>query len=261
MYRTLLPVLLLLTGCYDSAGTPPAKRQEATVTASLAEMRRLYAGTPFEVASNVVVEGYVTSSDEERNFYGTLTIEDGGAGAELMAGTDRLFNRYPTGSHLAVRLRGLTVAEHYGMLQFGRAPRAGSGYTVDFLGSQAALDRVVIRTGKRIDPAPAVVRLAELSADLCGRLVRFENMHYIPEELDAAAWDGYRRFTSTDIDPDALDDKTPVVYVFTRTYADWAGEPVPLHALTLTGILQYGKAGGKSGCYILKPRSRNDLQI
>lgn len=257
MRRALLLAILLSEGCYDPDGAPHGKRQQTTVNTTLAELRELYAGTPFEVTGNIVVSGYVTSSDEARNFYGTIVIEDAGAAAEIMAGTDHLFNRYPVGSRLAVRLRDLTIAENYGVLQFGRKPAPGSGYPTDYLDSQAALDKAVIRTGDRIDPAAETVRPDALTSDLCGRLVRIENLIYVPEGLDAATWSGYRRFiTAGTADEDA--DNAPAIYLYTRSYADWADEQVPLRPLTLTGILQYGRIGGSAPRYILKPSRIDD---
>lgn len=261
MRRSFVFALLLLSGCYDSADPPADERRETTVNATLADLRRLYAGIPFEVTGEIVVAGYVTSSDEARNFYGSLVIEDEGAAVELMTGTDRLFNRYPPGCRLAVRLRGLTLAEHYGMLQLGRKAAPGSGYATDYLGSQAAIDRVVVRTGERTEAEACVVRCPELTQAMCGRLVRFERMRYAPDGLDEAQWGGYRRFVEASVADDELTDDTPAVYVYTRSYADWAGEPVPLRPLSLTGILQYGKAGGRNGRYLLKPRSEYDLEI
>jgi len=259
MRRLLIFALSLSVGCYDSADAPPEKHREETVNTTLAELRRLYAGIPFQVTGDIRVAGHVTSSDEAGNFYGSLVIEEEGAAAEIMLGVDRLFNRYPPGCRIVVRLRELTVAEHYGMLQFGRKPAPGSGYTTDYLGSQAAIDRAVVRTGGMVEPEIARVRPEALTPELCGRLVRFERMRYAPEGLDAALWSGYRRFVEASIPDEEITDDTPAVFVYTRSYADWAGEPVPGQPLSLTGILQYGKADGRSGRYILKPRTEHDL--
>lgn len=253
----LLLILLLLASCYDPDGAPPGKRQQATANKTLAELRRLYAGTPFVVTGDIHVAGYVTSSDEARNFYGTIVIEKDGAAAEIMAGTDHLFNRYPVGSKLVVRLQDLTVAENYGVLQFGRKPASGSGYPTDYLDSQAALDKHIVRTGDRIDPTAETVRLDELTAALCGRSIRVENLIYVPEGLDAATWSGYRRFIAAGTADGAVDD-VPAIYVYTRSYADWADEQVPLQPLTLTGILQSGRIGSSAPRYILKPNRIDD---
>ena len=257
MRPALLLILLLLAGCYDPDGAPPGKRQEAAVNTTLTELRRLYAGTPFVVTGDISVSGYVTSSDETRNFYGTLVIEADGSAAEIMAGTDHLFNRYPIGSKLVVRLQGLTVAENYGILQFGRKPAPGSGYPTDYLDSQAALDKHIVRTGDRVDLLPETVRLDALTAAHCGRLIRIENLIYLPDGLDVATWSGYRRFVCADsTDPGA--DDTPAIHVYTRSYADWADNRIPLQPLSLTGILQYGRIGSSAPRYILKPNRIND---
>lgn len=212
---------LLLTGCYDSRfGEPDDDGEGKPATETIAALRDRYAGTPFTVTGDIVVTGRVASCDRAENFYRTLCICDAEAGLEVMAGIDHLHNDFPVGSRVTLSLRGLAVAESRGVLQAGRPPAAGSGYATDYIGSRAALGAV---------------------------LVRIDGVRYTPEDLSAATWAGYKRFTDADGN---------AVYTYVRRYARFADAEVPAGTVSLTGILQYDAAG--DGRYILKLRDEND---
>ena len=92
----LLCAFLLLTGCYDSRfGERSGGEEPEPATATIAQLRQLYAGTTFVIATDVVVSGRVNTSDAEENFYRTFCVEEDGAGLEVMAGIDQLHNDFP----------------------------------------------------------------------------------------------------------------------------------------------------------------------
>ena len=191
---------LLTVGCYDSRfGEPDGGASGEPATETIAALRALYAGTPFTVTGDIVVAGRVTTSDRAENFYRTLCIEDNEAGLEVMAGIDHLHNDFPDGCRVTLRLKGLTVAESRGVLQVGRPPAAGSGYATDYIGSQPALAAVLVRSGESLNtPAPALRRIPELTPALCGTLIRIDGLRYMPEDLSASTWSGYKRFADSD---------------------------------------------------------------
>ena len=255
-FRCIIPVLALLAallpaGCYDSPfGKPSDGGEEQAVTETIAGVRARYAGTPFTVTSDIRVAGTVTSCDLAGNFYRTMCIEDTEAALEVMAGIDHLHNDFPIGSRVTLRLRELTVGESRGVLQIGRRPAAGSGYVVDYLGSRSALGAALTRNGETLNaPSPALCAISELAPARCGTLVRIKNLRYMPEDLSATTWAGYKRFA----DPDGN-----TLYAYVRPYARFADEEVPTGTVSLTGILQHDAAG--DGRYIVKLRDENDCR-
>ena len=220
---------LLLTGCYDSRfGEPDDDGEGKPATETIAALRDRYAGTPFTVTGDIVVTGRVASCDRAENFYRTLCICDAEAGLEVMAGIDHLHNGFPIGSRVTLSLRGLAIAESRGVLQ--------------------ALGSVLVRSGEALAaPSPAPLAIPALTESRCGTLVRIDGVRYTPEDLSAATWAGYKRFTDADGN---------AVYTYVRRYARFADAEVPAGTVSLTGILQYDAAG--DGRYILKLRDEND---
>ena len=226
-----LAATLLLAGCYDSSfgeagrsDTPPA------TTTSIAEVQALFTGEPVVVAGDIAVSGVVTTSDAGRNFYRTLCIEDSGAALEITAGLDRLHNDYPVGCRVTLRLHGLALGRHYGVLQAGREAVPGSGYPTGWLGSPAAVGACLIRESEELQPLrPALLTIGDLTPALCGTLIRIEGLRYTPETISAGTWAGYKRFS---------DETGAVIRTYVRAGADFAGEEVPAGMCSLTGILQ-----------------------
>lgn len=254
LHRTLaaLPFFLAgacMTACYDSGfGTPGQTENAEPVSETIANIKSRYLGVPFAITSDISVRGTVTSSDAAENFYRTICIEENNAALEIMAGIDRLHNDFPVGCRVTLRLQGLTLAESRGVLQVGNPPAPGSGYDTDYIGSKAALDNVLSRDSETICPIdPARLLIPELSPERCGTLVRIDRLRYLPEEITAAAWAGYKQFS---------DEAGNTIYTYVRTYAAFAGKEVPTETVALVGILQYDEAG--EGRYILKLRDEND---
>ncbi|MFR7965907.1 MAG: DUF5689 domain-containing protein [Alistipes finegoldii] len=244
----LLCAFLLLTGCYDSRfGERSGGEEPEPATATIAQLRQLYAGTTFVIATDVVVSGRVNTSDAEENFYRTFCVEEDGAGLEVMAGIDHLHNDFPPGSRVTLRLKGLALGESRGILQVRRKPAAGSGFATDYLGSKAALDAAASRTG---EPAASRAR----PADDCGthaEAVQDAGADRRPElrpKTLRGTWAGvqtlHRRRRSRNIH------LCPQLRRVRRRRIP-AGK-----SCSLTGILQYDDAG--KGRYLLKLRDEND---
>lgn len=238
---------LLLPACYDAPfGEPGRSDVPPAATTTIAEVQRLFTGEPVTVESDLVVTGVVTTSDAAGNFYRTLCIEEAGAGIEITAGLDHLHNDYPAGCRVTLRLRGLALGRHYGVLQAGAPALAGSGYPTGWLGSPAAVGGCLIRHGEELQPLrPTLLTIGELTPALCGTLVRIEGLRYAPDALGQGTWAGYKRFE---------DEAGAVVYTYVRTGAGFADEEVPAGIRSLTGILQYDAPNR----FILKLRDTND---
>lgn len=246
-------------GCYDTGfRSPDASVSEEVATLSIADLRERFSGNPFLVQGDISVEGVVVSSDRAGNFYRTLCIQQGQNALEIMAGVDQLHNEFPVGCRVVAHLGGLVVAQSRGILQVGCTPLPGSGYDTDYIGSWAALERILVRRSEQLlPPEPARMTIPELNDDRCGTLVRIDNLRYQPEkeeeeeetEVIAAEdnrWSGYRRF---------VDDQGREIRSYVRSYADFADDAIPDGVVSLVGILQ---ADDSEGRFVIKPRDEKD---
>lgn len=244
--------------CYDSGFDSPTDSElQEPVNTTIADLKKQYVGTPFVIKTDIRVNGTVVSSDRGGNFYRSICIENQGAALEIMAGIDQLHNIYPVGCRVTVHLQGLTIAERLGVLQAGNAPEPGSGFNTDYLGSLAALNKVIVRNSEQIQiPLPFSCPIPDLNVKQCGTLVRIDRIRFCPDDNPATEnpadtgpvpWSGYARFVDT------LGNS---IYSYVRNYADFAADPIPSGFVSLIGILQYDNSA--DGRFLLKLRDETD---
>lgn len=247
----IIVTALAAAGCYDSFDDRSGQSVPEPATATVAELRRLCSGTGTDITTNVVIAGRVTTSDEAGNFSRTFFVEDSTGGAEIMAGTYDIHNKYPVGATVSVNLADCTVAVENGVLQIGLKPRSHSQRPAEYFMTDVLLDRHIIRGDVLSEVVPTVIAAGD--TDHCGRLVRIDGLRYTPTEptepTDGGTFAGYRRFVA----PDGEE-----IYSCVREYADFADDVIPDGEVSLCGILLYGRVTGVGDRFILKPRSRND---
>lgn len=243
----------LSTGCYDRHTLPECHDAAETATVGIAELKRQCAGGVSEIEADAVIAGLVTTSDEAGNFYKSFFIEDSSGGAEIMAGTYDIHNRYPVGVTVSVRLKGCAAALSDGVLQIGLPAEEYSLQEVAYFESDILLDRHIAHGAEISDVTPAEIRIADADAETCGRLVVIRNLRYEPEDGDTdRTFRGYRHL---------VDSGGNGIYAYVSDYADFAGEEMPESEFSLCGILQYGNVTGKGDRYIIKPRSAEDYEV
>lgn len=138
---------------------PPAEEGEILVpNMTIAEVAGLYKTGPVDIRRNLIIEGVVTTTDQPGNFYKTLYIQDYTGGIELKMGRNGLYNDYPLGQHLYVKLNGLTIGMYgknnsgNGMIGIGFTDPTGD-YETAFLENKLLIDRHVIKVkGPTVTP-------------------------------------------------------------------------------------------------------------
>ena len=237
--------VLAFVGCHDTFDDRAANTAPEPATLTVAELRMLCNGTSEEITSDAVIAGRVTTSDEAGNFSRSFFVEDATGGAEIMAGTYDIHNKYPLGATVSVNLAGCTVAFADGAMQIGLKPKPYSQRPVEYFMTDVLLDKHIIRGGELSEIVPAAITVADTA--LCGRLVRIDRLCHTP--TDGGTLAGYRRFVAQD---------GSEIYSYVREYADFADEEIPDGEVSLCGILLYGRVAGIGDRFIVKPRSRND---
>ena len=243
-------------GCRDF--DDPASQPVATPVPdmAIADLHDLCRDGTIEIDRDITIGGYVTSSDAASNFYRTFTIEDASGGAEIMAGITGLHNIYPEGYYITVTLDGCAAGEHYGVMQLGLAPESYDYYPTAYFSARAVIDRHIMRSDVRRPVPPQPVTAADMTPDMCGRLVTAGGLRCVTGGQFASVWEantegtwhGYNFFA---------DAAGRIVAVYTSEYAVYARHTVPDGTVAITGILQRGKVGSDE-YYMIKMRDESD---
>lgn len=136
----------------------------------------------FAAEDNMVVEGFVISSDEAGNFYKVLVIQDKNenatAGVEILIDVKAYFTKYNFGRKIFLKMAGLSVKNDNGKY------RIGYNLKNDVVAiPQSLVDNYLVRSAITETILPNKVALSQLSKKELNTFVQLENMQFNYDEL------------------------------------------------------------------------------
>ena len=121
----LTTLAAILVGCNlepDVAPMPTFVGEANTTIAELLAMHDIGSEDSYDsipVGANIIICGYVTTSDEWGNNYKYLNIEDETGGIQIKIDNKALYNRYRIGQKLYVKCDGLVLGDYRKLPQLG----------------------------------------------------------------------------------------------------------------------------------------------
>lgn len=121
----VITIAAILTGCNldpDVAPMPTFVGEANTTIAELLAMHEIGSEDSYDsipVGSNIIICGYVTTSDEWGNNYKYLNIEDETGGIQIKIDNKALYHKYRVGQKLYVKCDGLVLGDYRKLPQLG----------------------------------------------------------------------------------------------------------------------------------------------
>jgi len=207
------------------------------VNTTIAEVKALYAGSVVHITSDMVIEGYVTSSDETGNFYSTLHFQDAlenpTIGFQLDTDMPDLYTKYPVGSKIIINLNGLYVDKYAGLTKVGGLyETSGGDLAVGRLNEDATKAALYLACEEKGEVIPTTTSIAEVSDAMINTLIKLENIEVAPEALcQTYAVDGVN---TSIILQDCNGDE---IILRNSGYADFFNDLLPNGSGTLVAVL------------------------
>ena len=158
---------------------------------TIADLKKMYNGTPVIVTGNVWIEGQVTTSDQSGNIYNEIYIQDKTGAIDLKLGRSSLYSEYKIGQRVYVFCDGFTLGSYSGHPQLGfKADDTSTNeYETSYIQLQSLIDQHVFRGFLETPITPKKVTDAQLAAsiqagyqgELWGQLVTIEKATYDKE--------------------------------------------------------------------------------
>ena len=108
----LLSAIVIFFGCVKNRNYDPPKESCVTDLVSnttYSEIKNLYTEGVIQIQDDLIIEGYVTSSDEAGNFFGSLHFQDKqdnpSEGLQIAFDLRESHLFYPVGSKLLIKLK------------------------------------------------------------------------------------------------------------------------------------------------------------
>lgn len=184
LYAILLMVLNISCVHDDDYNTAPLVCQDLTPTTTIAQLKAMYTGTTKEITSDLVLVGYVSSSDETGNIYKTLYIQDAPEnpthGLTISVDGADLYTKYPIGSKVYIKLKNLYLGQYGGVIQLGDLGIDENGASSFGRIPNVKIDGTII---KSCDPlkkiVPKEVSINQFNDNLIGALVKVKDAQFV----------------------------------------------------------------------------------
>ena len=181
----LLVVSVSFYACKKGFDTPGNTGDPGVVaTVSIKDLKSRYtSGAAVAVTDDQVIEGVVVCDDKSGNYYQQIAIQDATGGILLRLGSANLYNYYPVGRKIFVKLKGLYLGQYNGTLQLG----AGIDSAYISQGGVTLLafnlfDQHIIKGPLNQPITPVVVTASQLTTSLQDKyvstLIRMEDVEF-----------------------------------------------------------------------------------
>lgn len=147
---------------------------------SITEIKRLHITNNFEkINDDLIIEGIVTANDRTDNFYKSIVIQDSTAGITVRLDGVSLFNIYPIGRKIFIRLKGLWLGDYGGMIQLGAGVNRSNPQFPELIPiPQPLFDRVIIKGDLNQNVLPIKLKIQDLNDSLQSMLVTLTQVEF-----------------------------------------------------------------------------------
>ena len=232
----LFPLVISSFYCHKEFDEPPPYtgpviRSNMTISA----LRDLHVTGSFEqIMDDSVIEGIVTADDSRDNFYKSLVIQDSTAGITIKMEGYSLYNQYPAGTKIMVRLKGLWLGDYGRNIQLGGGVDRSTASNPSLTGiPQTLFGRCIVKAGNTGTVIPKTVTIDELNDSYQSRLIRIDQAEFAPADTGKPYADI--------INKQSVNHTLKIcgggsIYVRTSAYAKFAGVNTPRGNGAITAV-------------------------
>lgn len=245
----ILSLTVFLTSCVqdDVYSTPDlqGKCQDLTPTKTIAEVKAAFANNSATITDDIIIEGYVSSSDESGNVYKTIYLQDATENPTqgLVVSVDAVstYTSYPQGSKVYIKLKGLAFGKYGNVLQVGYMNIDPVTNTSEFgrIPEKLVKEHLVRSCAPKAKIVPKVITLSQLSSSidpLIGALVQVNNAEFPVNLLCNVYAPNGTTVNRQLVDPTKTTPENKRV-VRNSGYASFASDQLPSGNGTFVGIL------------------------
>ncbi|MCW3088026.1 MAG: hypothetical protein JWQ78_1412 [Sediminibacterium sp.] len=178
-----LPVVfgLMLVACNKKFDEPPPyEGRDVQPNLSIRDLRAMhYTGNFEKLLDEFIIEGIVIANDSSDNFYKSVVLQDSTGGITVRLDGFGLYNTYPVGLQLCIRLKDLWLGDYAKMIQLGAGVDRSDSLFPELLAvPQPLFDRYFIRKNLHQPVQPRIARLDELGDSLQSCLVKINGVEF-----------------------------------------------------------------------------------
>ena len=228
-------VLFFSAACLkQTAYAQPVSGNDTDSLISIKALRKLHAMGNFEpITKSMALEATIVANDEHDNLYKSISIQDSSGGILLNLDGSSLYQTYPVGTTIRVRLQNLFLTDYRRMLQLVASVDTSSGQLLT-TGIPAPLFSKYIKVVKEnTSIIPMIVSFKNLADSLQGGLIKISNVEFSAADTNSTFADKKNKIGASR----SLKFCTGgTIYLRTSGYADFAGISLPKNNGDIVGI-------------------------
>lgn len=214
------------TACFKKAAyAAPSQEEFSDSLLHIKQLKRLHQmGEVEPIRNEWMIEAVVVANDEYDNWYKSIVIQDSTGGIMLLLDGQNLFQDYPVGALIRLRLKDLLLSDYRRMVQLVGAVDSSSGSLLTG-GIPVPLFKQHIQILQDNYPIiPLQVQFKNLHDSLQGRLIQLSNIEFSASDTAQTFADKKNKLGASR----ALKFCTGgTIYLRTSGYADFAGGAIP----------------------------------
>ncbi len=186
----LLLLISILSACVKDQdyATPTIDCIESTIkiTNTIEQVKQMYTyGGSTIIDSDVVIAGYVVSSDKTGNIYKTISIqntpENPTAAIKIAINQTDLYTKFNVGRKVYLKLKGLAIGYSFGSIQIGKVVASKLEPISSF-----EVDKYVIRSCEVAEIVPKIVTISDMDESMLEMLIEIENVQFRTSNIGAS---------------------------------------------------------------------------
>ncbi|MCZ2225080.1 MAG: DUF5689 domain-containing protein [Chitinophagales bacterium] len=213
------------------------------VTMTLKELKALLptAGSVVEITDDKVISGIVVADDRSGNFYKSLSIQDETGGVSVRLDGTNVFNMYPVGRRIYIKVKGLCVGDYGGMIQLGAINTSTTPISQTPI-PQNLFDKYIVKGsfGNNITPR-VITNFADLKTTLQdsfqNTLIQLKNFQVTAGDTSKTYGDPSLAVSAVNINLQNCSGNS--IILRSSSYANFAGINVPKGKGTITAIYTF----------------------
>ena len=238
-YILMITIVVMLFSCVKNRefDAPEAECSDSDFTfIAISELKNMYNGETFQIQEDLVVEGYVISSDKEGNFFNTIYFQDessnpsDGMQIELELRDSHLF--FDVGQQIIIKLKGLYLGKSNDTYKIGGVFTSFGNRSVGRLPKNVVFDHVLVSCEPNNGIEPTLAVISGLNDAMLNTLVVINSVEIKQEELGKTFAIKEEETLRTLVD--CMDNE---LVMLNSGYADFQSESLPDKMGTATGLL------------------------
>ncbi|MBN2662747.1 MAG: choice-of-anchor J domain-containing protein [Bacteroidales bacterium] len=219
-----------------------------TTTMSIHELKTLYTGDTTRIGDSVIIEGYVTSTDQFGNFYKELVIQDSSDAICIMIDASYMFTSFPIGQKVYVKCGGLMLGNSNDVIKLGNTYTEYGIVNFGRIQGDVVIANHIIKTCDNAPVEPQEITLSQIDDGIVYKLVKINAVQFKSSELPTTWADA---IGLESINHYIVDQDNNSLIVRTSGYSSFARDSLPNGSGYIIGVL--GKYGSDYQLYVRNP--------